>query len=95
MRRCENCGNKLEKDALYCHECGFKIRQRDNDPHSTAIALGWLGLLFFVPLGFVMGLYLISQDSKRAKKNGWWIFGISFIWGSIWFIIIVPMIYSI
>lgn len=95
---CPYCGEENINEAQYCQNCGKKIPIKDDikyskktdqlsekkkDPHSTAIAVGWLGVLFFVPLGFIMGLYLISQPEQRAKKNGWWMLGISLLWGFI------------
>ena len=98
MVYCPYCGEENINEAQYCQNCGKEIPDKHNvnysqkpgqisenkkDPHSTAIAVGWLGVLFFMPLGFIMGLYLKSQPEERAKKNGWWMLGISLIWGFI------------
>ncbi|KAF5049365.1 hypothetical protein DSECCO2_440510 [anaerobic digester metagenome] len=89
--RCENCGEKMEKNALYCSECGFKKRVRVKHPHSTVITLGWLGVLFFMPVGFILGAYLITQDDSKAKKNGWWMVGISVVWAYIVWMVLIPL----
>jgi len=89
--RCENCGEKMEENSLYCQECGFKKKVKVKNPHSTAITWGWLGVLFFVPVGFILGIYLITQEDKKAKRNGWWMVGISVVWAYIVWAIIIPL----
>lgn len=99
MVYCPYCGVEIVNGASYCFNCGKKISETDDEtetntknPHRTAITLGWLGVLFFAPLALIMGLYLISQEDKNSKKNGWWIFGITSIWLMIWFFLIVPLL---
>lgn len=101
---CSNCGKKNSSDSKYCNYCGSNLtkstldknKTEKNDTnkseHRNTVILGYILSFFFVPVGLVMGMYLISQKSEYAKRNGWMIFGIAF---TISFLIIVLVLFSI
>ena len=84
---CVQCGKENNIDSKYCSTCGAPLDIEDNEikesvnptnNHGGKIVIGYILSFLFVPVGLVIGLFLITQKSESAKKNGWIIFGIAF-----------------
>lgn len=102
---CGQCGKTNSPESKFCNYCGSNLTKgtpknsitkkkkasTSLKNHNTVI-LGYILSFIFVPVGLVIGMYLISQTSEYAKKHGWVIFGIAF---TISFLIIVLLLSDI
>lgn len=97
---CKICGKKIENTTIsnktkHTTESSTKSdKEEGRKRHKRAITVGWLGALFFTPLGIIMGFYLITQKNHYAKMQGWYVLGISIIWIVTWNWIIVPILFG-
>lgn len=87
---CLNCGKEIIKEPLIENSSKSpstpKEIPKEPNKHNTAIALGWLGILIFIPLTIVIGIYLLTCEEQNAKKQGLWML---IIGGIIWIIGII------
>ncbi len=70
---CEKCGVKLEKETIFCSECGNKITNINNvqttNDSGSSICWGILG--FFIPVsGLTLFLAWKQYRPKDAKAAG-------------------------
>ena len=74
MNYCSNCGNKVEKDALFCLNCGVKLRDEISANSNNVVDTGgfvWALLGFFVPIaGLILFLVWKNDKPKTAKSAG-------------------------
>lgn len=104
---CSQCSQKNSSDSKYCNYCGFDLTKsaekksinkkkkssESSNYHNTVIS-GYILSFLFVPVGLVIGMYLISQKSEYAKKHGWIIFGITFTISFLFIMLLLILIYS-
>ena len=76
---CKECGTKIDSTNQEHSEIFNKItgtpiikdttiKKIPQNPNQTAINVGWIGLILFVPLTFVMGYTLLLKKIKKLKK---------------------------
>lgn len=78
---CE-CGGELVQsatDSLPPSGEEYLLDDEYEEKYNTFIAIAYVLLVFFVPLAFVMSIYLITRDHKWAKHDGKIIFSMSFV----------------
>ena len=72
---CSECGKENPNTSKYCSECGNNIInpniKQKTDDFTALIWIGRLCIFIFLPASLIIGLYLISQPSKKIKDNGW------------------------
>lgn len=66
---CQQCGNKIKKDAFICPKCGCKNNLSNNSNNNftpevkTGTIVAAYFLCFFIPLfGIIAGIYLMCKD---------------------------------
>ncbi len=101
---CNECGYENNQDSKYCSSCGTPLEsqhnevQKSNDrqknEHISLVIIGYILSFVFVPVGLVIGLYLITQKAVKDKKHGWIIFGIAFTIAFLGFFIMLSEINS-
>ncbi len=69
--RCINCGNPVKENS----ENNLEEKKTDDEPkikksYMSAKLLGLIGIIFFLPLAVVSGLYLVTRKEKSAKYWG-------------------------
>ena len=77
---CE-CGGRLIQSttgSLYLSEEEYE------DKYNSFIAIAYVFLVLFVPLAFIMSLYLITRDHEWAKHDGKIIFMMSLLIMFLW-----------
>ncbi len=77
---CPKCGTKNLEDSQFCENCGIKLTNTGNQPHTYSseankpsilvIILGYIFAILGGLIGIVIGLYLLSKDNSSAKFHG-------------------------
>lgn len=78
---CE-CGGQLVQsaaDSLPPSGEEYLLDDEYEEKYNTFIAVAYVLLVLFVPLAFVMSIYLVTRDHKWAKHDGKIIFAISLV----------------
>jgi hypothetical protein len=89
--RCINCGNPINENL----ENNIQEKNADDEEeikktYMSSKLLGLIGIIFFLPLAVVFGLYLVTRKEKNAR---YW--GIAFlIAGIVLWAIGVVMVYT-
>lgn len=71
---CENCGNKLSDQDLFCAECGCKVRNlTSSDTKSSKtlwVILGCMFLGFLLIIGLIIFMFVIIFGSNVLDEEG-------------------------
>ncbi|MFQ6791293.1 MAG: zinc-ribbon domain-containing protein [Thomasclavelia sp.] len=66
--KCKKCGEKNEKNALFCANCGIKLEKKSIKKNKMLIAV--IILAIFVSIGMIMtNIYENSYDGKLSKAR--------------------------
>ncbi len=68
--KCPECQSENPLDAVYCMECGCKIRKADENIYKTVKALAVIGIFLFLPLAIIAGYYLYTRPECTVKRKG-------------------------
>jgi len=78
MVKCKNCGIDNVENAEYCQECGNKIKEFPTKYENVSF-LGFAGIILFLPLAIISGIYLYTRPEKFAKDRGKFIVGLGIL----------------
>lgn len=53
---CPSCSNIVSNRAKICPSCGIELQTNEEGVSTGLLIAGWLGVAFFTPLGFVVGI---------------------------------------
>lgn len=69
---CPHCGTENPENFKYCNECGTALIEDDDaeSKHTVAYILATTGVLAFLPLGIISGIYLWTRPEPIVKKHG-------------------------
>ncbi|WP_236951009.1 hypothetical protein [Methanobacterium subterraneum] len=75
--RCQFCGNPKNPFPVNDRKKGQKVNSSElkhepetNKSHFVAKLLGFIGIIFFIPLTLASGIYLLTRGEKKAKYWG-------------------------
>lgn len=69
---CKFCGSEIPTGAQKCMRCGEWVDKKVEDSrYNGIIAVGYIFTLLGGWIGFIIALYLITRDNKKARKNGY------------------------
>ncbi len=89
---CPECKSENPVNAVYCMECGCKIKNDGNEGKYKKVQyLAIIGVVFFLPLAIVTGLYLYTRPECNIKRRGMDIILISLV---LWILYVVIAIYT-
>ena len=92
---CE-CGGQLVQsatDSLSPSGEEYVLDEEYEEKYNTLIAIAYVFLVLFMPIAFVISLYLITRDHKWAKHDGKIIFAISLVIIFLYVIIVAFLIH--
>lgn len=69
--KCPNCETENPENSRYCQQCGTALEtEAAENSHSLAYFVGVVGLLVFLPLAVISGIYLWTRPEPNVKRNG-------------------------
>jgi hypothetical protein len=88
--KCPQCQSETPLNAVYCMECGCKIDET-SAKYKNVQYLGIVGIVLFLPLALISGLYLYTRPGCGPKRRGMDIILVSLV---VWVFYAVVLIYS-
>lgn len=68
---CENCGNKLQENNVYCSECGFKVKNVVANKTTNSNKTLWIvlvsvfgGIFLVIVLSIIFFTFLIVTENS-------------------------------
>lgn len=68
--KCPECQSENPIAAVYCMECGCKIKVEEDDKYKKVQYLAVTGIFLFLPLAIIAGLYLYTRPQCTFKRKG-------------------------
>ncbi len=90
IAKCPQCQSENPLNAVYCIECGCKIDKIAAE-YKKVQYLGIVGIVLFLPLALISGLYLYTRPGCGTKRRGMDIIVVSI---AVWIFYGVVLLYS-
>jgi ABC-type phosphate transport system permease subunit len=69
--KCIKCETENPDTAKYCQHCGTALKsETTGNKYVISYLMAFIGIIIFLPLAVLSGIYLWTRPEPNAKKDG-------------------------
>jgi len=69
--KCTNCGTENPENSKYCQHCGTALESESTgNKYVISYLMVFIGIIIFLPLAVISGIYLWTRPEPKTKRNG-------------------------